>query len=203
MLKLKRVAITGSLASGKSLVGQVFAEQGAHVVDADKIVHQLLDPHTALGKKIIKLLGNDIVVSGKIDRTRIAKKVFLNPMMLRSLERLLRPPVYEAIENLYRHLTITLPKPSAFVAEIPLLFETGGEKNFDTVVVVTAPTEACWERYQASTGHERTDFDHRRARMLNEQIKIEKADCVIDNQGSIEDLRTKAKQFFSTILRRR
>lgn len=200
---MKKVAITGSLASGKSLVCQVFAEQGAHVVDADKIVHQLLDPHTALGKKIIKLLGNDILVSGKIDRTRIAKKVFLNPMMLQSLEQLLHPHVYTAIENLYRQQLSSVPQPPLFAAEIPLLFETGGEKAFDVVIVVTAPAEACWERYQAATGHERIDFDHRRARMLDEGIKIKKADYVIENQGSIDDLRTKSKQLFSTILRRR
>lgn len=200
---MKKVAITGTLASGKSLVCQVFAEQGAYVVDSDKIVHQLLDPRTTLGKKIIKLLGNEVVVSGKIDRTRIAKKVFLNPMLLRSLEELLHPPVYQTMHRLYEEACAQTVPPPLFAAEIPLLFETGGETGFDATVVVTAPVEACWERYQRSTGHEREDFNHRRARMIDEQTKIQRADYVIQNDGSMDQLRAEAKQLFSTILRRR
>lgn len=196
MLKLKKVAITGGISSGKSQVCRFFAELGATVVVADDIVHQLLTPDTPLGKKVIKLLGTGIIVKDKIDRTRVAKKVFLNPTLLRSLEQLLHPQVYEEIENQYNKISRKNNSPPLFIAEIPLLFETGGEKYFDQTITVTADTETCWERYRKSTGNEREDFSRRRARMLKQEEKAKRADYVIKNNGTMEELRLEVNKLF-------
>ena len=102
MLKLKRIAITGGIASGKTSVCRVFQELGAFVVNADAIVHELLSPNTNLSQQIIRLLGNDILVDGKLSRRVIADKVFKDPEALHALEKLLHPAVLHKIEELYQ-----------------------------------------------------------------------------------------------------
>lgn len=199
MLKLKKLAITGGISSGKSLVCKFFTELGGYVVVADEIVHQLLTPDTELGKKVIELLGTGIVANGKIDRTRVAKKVFLNPKLLRSLEQILHPRVYEEIESQYREISQQDNLPPLFIAEIPLLFETEGEKYFDQTITIISDTEKCWERYRRSTGHEREDFSRRRARMLKQNEKAKRADYVIQNNGTNEDLRLEVNKLFDIL----
>ena len=98
MLKSKKIAITGNLASGKSTVCQFFKEQGAYVVSSDEIVHQLLSPETNIGKKVIALLGKDIVVEDRLNREAIAKIVFRDRQLLLRLEELLHPEVQKEIE---------------------------------------------------------------------------------------------------------
>ena len=199
MLKLKKLAITGGISSGKSQACKFFTELGAYVVVADEIVHQLLTPDTELGKKVIELLGTGIVVNGKIDRTRVAKKVFLNPKLLRSLEQILHPKVYEEIENQYREVSQRDNPPPLFIAEIPLLFETGGEQYFDQTITITSDNEKCWERYQRATGHEREDFSRRRARMLRQNEKAKRADYVIQNNETAEELRLEVNKLFDIL----
>jgi len=199
MLELKKIAITGGISSGKSLVCQFLSDLGSYVVDADKIVHQLLTPHTNLGNKVIELLGDEIVSNGVIDRTRVARKVFLNPKLLRSLEKLIHPKVYEEIEKQYKEICQRDTLFLLFVAEIPLLFETAGEKYFNQTVAVIADTETSWERYRKETGHEREDFNRRRARQLRQSEKAKKANFVITNNGTPEDLKKEVDALFSRL----
>ena len=79
MLKLKKIAVTGGLAAGKTTVCQLFKELGAYVVSADEIVHQMLSPDTVVGQQVVSLLGSDIVSGLGIDRKKIAAKVFYPP----------------------------------------------------------------------------------------------------------------------------
>ena len=119
MLTLKKVAITGGLSCGKSSVCRLFKELGAHVVSADEIVHQLLSSTKRLGQQVIELLGDDIVVDGKIDRNIIAKKVFEDKILLHSLEKLIHPVVLNEIEKQYQQISNQGTFP-LFIAEIPL-----------------------------------------------------------------------------------
>lgn len=198
MLKLKKVAITGGISCGKSLASKYLKELGAHVVDADKIVHKLLTPETDTGKKVIELLGPSIVVNGKIDRERVAKRVFLNPKLIRSLELILHPKVYEEIDKIYEGIK-EKESVKLFAAEVPLLFESGGDKYFDHTIAVTADPELCWERYRKSTGYEREDFNRRMARQLPQHEKAEKSDFVIKNDGTPEELKKVVKLLFQEI----
>ncbi|NGX41977.1 MAG: Dephospho-CoA kinase [Chlamydiae bacterium] len=199
MLKLKKVAVTGGISSGKSLACNCFAGLGAYVVKADEIVHNLLIPDTKLGKKVIELLGSEIVVDNKIDRNRIAKKVFLNPKLLRLLEELLHPAVYEEIEKEYQKVTKTKNTYTLFVAEVPLLFESKGERYFDYTVAAIADREICWERYRKTTGYEREDFNRRSARQLRQSEKAERSDFVIKNNGSADELQKEVKKIADAI----
>lgn len=170
--------MTGSLASGKSEVCRLFAEMGAEVVSADQIAHQLLDPQTELGKQIIGLLGEEVLVEGKFNRDRIAAKVFPNGDLLRKLEELLHPRILEEIEEKYNKCTSPL-----FVVEVPLLFECGWEKHFDETILVVADREVRAKRFMKS------DFQLREARFLPDAVKKRKADVVIENQSTLEDLK--------------
>src|SRR5579872_2924272 len=101
MLKLKKIAITGGVASGKTSVCRFFKELGAFVVNADAIVHELLDPDTDLGQQIIKQFGSEILADGKLSRKMIAEKAFKDARQLEQLEKLLHPAVLRKIEELY------------------------------------------------------------------------------------------------------
>jgi len=199
MLTLKKLAVTGGLSCGKSLVCRYLRELGAYVVDSDRIVHQLLTPDTDLGKKVIELLGSGVVVDNAFDRARVARKVFLNPKLLRSLENILHPPVYEEIERQYHELNNKRDAATLFVAEIPLLFETGGERYFDKTIAVVADRESCWDRYRKQTGYEREDFNRRMVRQLRQREKAEKADHIIYNNGSEAELRQEVNKLYRSL----
>jgi dephospho-CoA kinase len=198
MLNLKKVAVTGGLSSGKSTVCRFLSELGARVVYSDEIVHGLLAPENPVGQKVIELLGADILVQGKIDRSIIASKVFAHPKLLRSLEQLVHPIVYNAINIEYEKATqdqnITL-----FVAEVPLLFETGGESIFDSTIAVISDNETSWNRFLKFTGYEREDFDRRMANQLSPLEKAKKAQYVINNNGSLEQLYEQIKKIYNNL----
>jgi len=137
MLIFRKGAVTGGLSCGKSTVCRILKELGAYVMSADEIVHKLLSPKTDIGQKVVNLIGAEILIDGQIDRSVIAKKVFNQPHLLQSLENLLHPAVQEEIETESAYVESN-QLASVFIAEIPLLFETGGERFFDFTIAVVA-----------------------------------------------------------------
>ncbi len=198
MLKLKKVAVTGTLGSGKSTVCRIFQKLGAYVVDSDKIVHNLLSPETPLGKKIIKLLGPEIVANGHFDRKKMAKLVFENNTQLKALEEILHPQVYQEIDQVFAQVKKESKAP-LFVAEVPLLFETHMETHFDYVVAVVADTEKCKTRL-ANIGFNSNDYERRMQRQLEANVKAKKADFILQNNGSMEDLEKEISLLFPELL---
>lgn len=200
MLTLKKVAVTGGLSCGKSLVCKFLGEFGAYVVDADHIVHQLLTPNTEIGDKVVDLLGSDIVVGGQIDRSRVAAKVFHHPTLLRKLESLLHPQVYNEIQRRYEEIRKRNKETSLFVAEIPLLFETEGERFFDATVAVVADSEICWIRYRKSTGYEKEEFNRRMDRQFKQEEKAKRANYIIINNGTETELKSQVKKLYDQLM---
>ncbi|MCH9703805.1 MAG: dephospho-CoA kinase, partial [Chlamydiae bacterium] len=154
--------------SGKSEVCRILSERGAEVVSSDQIAHQLLDPRTEYGEKIIDHFGDGILIEDKIDRGRLAKLVFSNRSELEFLEKTLHPPILEEIENQYQK-----SKSKLFVAEVPLLFELGWESYFDQTLLVVSKNRV----------HEERLF-----RFMPDEKKRRLADIVIENFGTIEEL---------------
>ncbi|MBI3236303.1 MAG: dephospho-CoA kinase, partial [Chlamydiales bacterium] len=184
MLNLKKVAVTGGISSGKSTVCRFFHELGAYVVSADEIVHQLLSPTTTIGQQVISLLGSEIVRGSDLDRKAIADRVFSNPDLLKKLENLLHPAVLDEMKMRYNQVKED-PAYSLFVAEIPLLYESSSEHFYDLVIAVTAPDEICESRSPFS------DFEKRKKRQLLPSQKAAKADLIVENKGSLEELKQK------------
>lgn len=199
MLKLRRIGVTGGLASGKTTVCQIFEELGAYVVFADQIVHHLLNPDTALGKEVEKLVGSDCVVDGRFDRERISNKVFNDADLLLRLEQIVHPKVRTEIEKEFKKASKTLPMPTLFVAEVPLLFEAGFESLFDTVITVIADEKTCEKRY---TSEKKTDFKKRVSRHLPMEEKAKRSGYIIDNRGSLSALRSQVINLNNIFLRR-
>jgi dephospho-CoA kinase len=187
MLKLKKIAITGGIASGKSSVCQFFEELGAYRVSADAIVHKLLVSDTSLGRKIIQEFGSKIVKDGQINRKILADQVFKDPKQLQKLEELIHPLVNRKIEELYQ-IACNENSCSSFVVEIPLLYEIGAEKFYDIVIVVLADEKDAKQRLEQA-GFPKTEYDLRMKRQLPPNEKAAKSDYTIYNNGSLEQLR--------------
>jgi dephospho-CoA kinase len=198
MLTLRKIAITGGISCGKSTVCRILKELGAYVVSADEIAHQLLSPQTDVGQKVIKLLGDDILVDQKIDRSKVANIVFQAPNLLRALEKIIHPAIYEEIEKLYRQQSESRSKP-LFIAEIPLLFETNEEKNYDKTVAVIANQAICLKRFKESTKYNENEFERRSSQQLSQLEKAERADYVIMNNTSLADLEQTTKELYQEL----
>lgn len=198
MLKLRKVAVTGGLACGKSSVCNFFKKFGAFVVNADDIVHRLLSPKTSLGQKVIQLIGNDIIIDHQIDRSKIAQKVFNQASLLRSLEQLIHPAVREELEKQYEQANQQNMK-KLFVAEIPLLFEAGMEDFFDTVITVVADPTISQERFQKATGYQAEEFEKRSKRQMQLDEKVRRADYVLVNNGSLQELEDKTRSLIDLL----
>lgn len=198
MLKLRKVAVTGGLSCGKSSVCRFFKKFGSYTVSADEIVHQLLSPVTTIGQNIIKLFGNDIIINNQIDRSKIAQKVFNQPALLNSLERILHPAVQQEIVKHYEQ-AIKLGQAKLFVAEIPLLFEAGTENFYDVVITVIAKPDISEKRFQKATGYDTAEFEKRSSRQMSLEEKAERADYIIENNGSLEELEVNTKKIMNIL----
>lgn len=190
MLTLRKIAVTGGLKSGKSTVCRFLKTDGAYVVSADEIVHQLLLSNTTLIQKIINALGSDAASSGKLDRSIIAQKVFSDPKKLQELESILHPAVIEEIKKEYEKVK-NEKKYLFFVAEVPLLYESESHFFFDDVIAVIADIDICKKRYQNDV-----EYEKRMARQLPQNEKAAKANYIITNNGNLKDLQTKVKNLF-------
>ena len=197
MLNLKKVAVTGGLASGKTTVCRILKDLGAYVVSADTIVHRLLTPDSEVGQQVIELLGNGIVVDGTIDRSRIARQVFNHPGKLKRLEEILHPLVLKTIKREYE-LAVE-DKSALFVVEIPLLYEVGWEPYFDEVITTYASDELCWQRFRAKTGYSREEFDSRMRRQMSPSAKGKKSRLIIRNEGTQEELRDQVNKLYQEL----
>lgn len=198
MLKIKKTAVTGGLAAGKTTVCQIFEELGAYVVSADKIVHQLLSPGTAIGQQVVKLLGSDIISGQEFDRSKIAAKVFSQPDLLHTLEEIIHPAVFNEIERKYQQI-VREKKHLLFVAEIPLLFEANGQRQFDAVISVMADKEHCKKRYVQQTQQPMDEFEKRMTRQMTPLEKASHAQYTIDNNGNLEQLKVQVKTIYSQL----
>ncbi len=167
------------------------------MVSADAITHELLNPQTDLGQKVIQTLGSDVLQQGKINRSIVADKAFKDPTVLRKLEELLHPAVLKEIEERYnkarRAGTNTL-----FVVEIPLLYEIGAENFYDVVVAVVADESIARKRFPVS-GHAPEEYERRMNRQLPIQQKSGRAHYIINNSGSLADLNTQVEQLYAAL----
>ena len=170
-----RVALTGSIGMGKSTVAKMFERAGVPVFDADAVVRELQGPRGGLVGKIGELFPGT-VRCGTLDRDCLAHIVLADPAKLAALEALVHPAVREARERFVAEHA----EAPALVFEIPLLFETGGETEFDKVVVVSAPAEVQRARVLARVGMSAAKLDSILARQLPDEEKRRRADFIID-----------------------
>lgn len=170
-----RIALTGSIGMGKSTVAAMFERAGVPVFDADAEVRQLQGPGGQLVEKIGELFPG-CVRSGTLDRDCLSQIVLADPAKLAALEAIVHPAVREARERFVaRH-----SKAPALLFEIPLLFETGSEKEFDKIVVVSAPADVQLGRVLQRPGMSSDKLRSILARQMPDDEKRRNADFIID-----------------------
>jgi dephospho-CoA kinase len=176
------VAITGGIGAGKSAALAAFARHGAAVVSSDEIVHRLLAEDADVQRALREHFGDRVFgADGTVSRAAVAQIVFADRAELAWLESLLHPRVVgEYME--WRDALARLPDPPALcVTEVPLLYEVGGEKRFDVVVAITAPTDLRAKRAKVPLAE-------RSQRLIPDAEKLRRADFSYVNDGSLEEL---------------
>jgi dephospho-CoA kinase len=178
------IGLTGGIGSGKSEALAACKRAGAAVLSSDQVVHDLLESDDV--KEILTARWGEAVLSdGDIDRAAVAQIVFNKPGELQWLEQSLFPLVGAEMAAWRAALEGTDPPPRAAVVEVPLLFEADVESRFDTTVAIVADEKLRAER-AASRDHQAVG--ERAARQLSQEEKARRADNVIHNDGSLEDL---------------
>jgi dephospho-CoA kinase len=176
-----KIGLTGGIAAGKSTALRAFANLGAATLSSDAVVHELLESEP-LREQLAERWGPEVVADGGIDRAKIGEVVFADPEELTWLEQQIHPLVQARTAE----WLLSLPDGTEVaVVEVPLLFEVGGERPFDTTVAVVTADEVRRER-AAARGQ--ALVDEREARQLTQIEKAELAEHVIANDGSVEDL---------------
>lgn len=185
-----RVGLTGGIACGKSTVAEMLVRRGAHFLSADKLAHQLYAPGTVVYHELIHAFGNGILgADGSINRAKLAKAVF--PDRVDELNAVVHPAVIEAQNRWMSEVERDDPHGIS-VVEAALIFEAGVEKDFDKIIVVTCGTEQKIERFAKRTGlpldQASVEVERRSAAQLTDEEKKRRADYVIANSGSVEDM---------------
>jgi dephospho-CoA kinase len=189
-----RIALTGSIGMGKSTVAKMFERAGIPVFDADAIVRTLQSPGGGLVGKIGELFPGT-VRGGTLDRECLAHIVLADREKLAALEKVVHPAVREA-----REAFIAEHKDSpALVMEIPLLFETNGEADFDKVVVVSAPAEVQRARVLHRHGMTRAKLESILARQIPDEEKRKRADFVIDTGTDLSTTESQVREILACL----
>ncbi len=195
-----KIAVTGNIASGKSLIEGFLSEKGVVTLDADKIVHELLENNESIINKVAQIFSNDQVDvrerSGSINRKKVGEIVFSDKQKLRQLEEIIHPEVVKHIKQFFNE-----NKNKKVVAvSIPLLYEIGLENLFDYVVLVVADENIRLKRLVEHRNLTEENAINRIKAQNLDRDKIKKADFVVENNGTKQDLELKAEEILDKIL---
>jgi dephospho-CoA kinase len=189
---MKKIALTGGIATGKSYVREQFERLGVPTSDADTFARAVVAPGTDGLAEVVRVFGTAVLDStGALDRRQMAAIVFPDPERRKQLEAIIHPAVRRATDAWYAHLE---PTVRFAIADIPLLYETGRDRDFDKVIVT-----ACDPATQLARVMERDRLTEAEARLriaaqLPIEEKVRRADFVIRTDGSFEDTDRQVKE---------
>lgn len=191
--------LTGGIACGKSTVAGFFRDLGAHIIDADRIGHEIIAPGGAAYGELLEHFGREIVgTGGEIDRGKLGARVFRDPQQLRALNSILHPQIIARIWELAAGQHAREPR-SVVIIDAPLIFEAGMETTLSKVVVVWCRPEQQLERLLAKTTLPRDQAERRIASQMPLEEKLRRADYAIDCSGTLEQSRTQAQAIFAEL----
>lgn len=186
---MKIIGLTGGIACGKSTVSTELRAHGAAIIDADALAHELSQPHQPIYNAYVERFGSEIVAAdGTLDRAAIARRVFADPAVRAEVEAIAHPIIRRAAEERLR--AARDENKRAAVLDVPLLFEAGWDALADETWVVALPREEQLARLLARD--KAMDAGEARARIAAQMPLAEKcarADVVIDNSGTVEEIR--------------
>jgi len=203
-----KVGLTGGIASGKTVVGEMFVALGAHLVQADRIAHQLMLPGQPVYNEVVRHFGGGILNPDlSVNRAKLAEAAFgsatsVSPSRVQELNRIVHPAVIRSQEDWMEEMGRQDPHAVAIV-EAALILEAGAAKRFDRLIVVTCSDEQRIARFAARQKLDleaaRKEVARRMAAQLPDAAKIKAADYVIDNSGSLDQTREQVRQLWEKL----
>jgi dephospho-CoA kinase len=207
---LLKVGLTGGIASGKSVVGEMFVALGAHLIQADAIAHELMQPGEDVYREVVRHFGEGILnPDGTVNRARLAEMAFgvregNHLSRVQELNEIVHPAVIRRQEAWMAEVGRSDPRAVA-VVEAALILEAGAAESFDRLLVVTCRPEQRVQRWAARVGVDvgtaRREVERRMAAQFPDETKIEAADYVIDNSGSLDETQKRVKQVYGELKR--
>ncbi len=200
-----KIGLTGGIATGKSSVGKMFAELGVHTIDADEIAHELMRPGEKVYDEVVRRFGEDVLNPDKtVNRTRLAEFAFdQRRPRIYELNSIVHPGVIQRYEQWMDE--IGKREPDAIVMlEAALLLEAGLRRRFDRVIVVSCKPQQRIERWekrlQVDAETARREVTRRMMAQAPDEAKIQAADYVIDNSGSVEETRRQVQKIHEALV---
>ncbi len=182
------LGLTGNIAAGKSTVAAELRRRGAAVVDADQLARQVVAAGSPVLTRLAERFGRSILnAAGDLDRERLGQLVFADPQALQDLNAITHPAIITLAERALAELEQKGDYPFV-VYDVPLLFEVGADKRVDKILLVTIAEVEQERRLMARNGFAMDEARRRIAAQMPQREKITRADFVVDNSGSLEQL---------------
>jgi dephospho-CoA kinase len=203
---LLKVGLTGGIASGKSVVGEMFVALGANLIQADRIAHELMQPGQSVYDQVVHRFGRGILNSdGSVNRARLAEAAFGQrgeSQNIKELNRIVHPVVIRREDEWMREVGQRNPHAIAIV-EAALILEAGAADRFDELIVVTCSEEQRIQRFakrlKIDLEAARREVERRMAAQLPDEEKVKAAEHVIDNSGSLDQTEKQVREIYARL----
>lgn len=201
-----KVGLTGGIASGKSVVGEMFVALGANLIQADRIAHELMQPGQSVYDQVVHRFGRGILNSdGSVNRARLAEAAFGQrgeSPNIKELNRIVHPAVICREDEWMREVGQRNPHAIAIV-EAALILEAGAADRFDELIVVTCSEEQRIQRFakrlKIDLEAARREVERRMAAQLPDEEKVKAAEHVIDNSGSLDQTEKQVREIYARL----
>ncbi|WP_025033057.1 dephospho-CoA kinase [Bradyrhizobium sp. DOA9] len=191
---MRILGLTGSIGMGKSTTAKLFAEAGVPVYDADAAVHQLYEGEAA---PAIEAAFPGTTANGKVDRQKLSARVVHDPAAIKQLEQIVHPMLGASRQKFFAEAA----KAPVVVLDIPLLFETGGEKRVDAVVVVSTSPELQRQRVLARGTMDEAKLEAIIAKQMPDAEKRKRADFVVDTSHGLDPVRAQIAHILAEVVK--
>lgn len=192
------LGVTGGIASGKSTATSLLAQHGAHVISADQVAREVVEPGSEVLARLVQMFGEGILAADKsLARKRLGELVFADPQARKRLEAVMHPAIAELSSQ---QLRSAAEKYALVVYEAPLLFEAGAHKRVDKVLCITVDPVVQLERLQQRDGCTLAQAQAQVEAQMPQQKKAELSDYVVDNSADFDALKAKIDQFYQVEL---
>jgi dephospho-CoA kinase len=195
------IGLTGGIASGKSIVAEMFQSLGAHIIDADRIGREIMVPGTDAYERVVDAFGKEILKGDRsIDRKKLGNMVFGNPEKITLLNECTHPEIFKEIDR--RVEGIRQKNPDALIiVDVALLIESGSQKIFDKLIVIYADEETQLKRLKERDGFAAEEAQKRISSQMPLKEKVKYADFVIYNDKGLDDTRRQVIDIYKTLVK--
>ena len=195
-----KIGITGGIGSGKTITSKEFSKLGGYHFNADIEAKNLIRQNIKIQKSIINNFGNNVLnKDNEIDYFKLSVKVFKNKKNQTILNKIIHPPIISIIENLYNTMQFQT-KNNLFIIDAALIFESGLDKKIDSIIFIKSDINKRIKRAILRGKHTKVEIIKRFKLQMNEKIKEEKSDYIIENNEGLSKLRKQVLNLYDTII---